>query len=233
MTTQPIQPEPIDPAWALPDAEGYGAPVSARCFALLLAAAKAHGMPGVWRTWAEGYVTYEPTPTTGEPRPRPARRKVLRDWLKRRADLAALLDDAANQRRDRLLNALENEAERIALSEGDVTTDFDKNGNIMRRRVDRRNKLRAIETLLKAHDKDTYGDQRRVAVEGQVQHQHAHAHLVASADNTGGYRVSYEALATLPPDEQRQLLVLLEKVEQARVELKRLPPGQPQNGGTQ
>lgn len=222
MTTQPsIQPEPIDPAWALPDVEGPGNTVTAPCFARLLAAARVHGWPGVWRVWAEGYVTYEPTPSTGEPRPRPARRKTLRNFLNRRSDLHALLEDAANQRRDRLLNALENEAEKIALSEGDVTLDFGKNGQVTRKRVDRRNKLRAIETLLKAHDPDLYGDRKRVEVDGKVDHRHAHAHLIGTASDNSGYRVSYEALATLPPDEQRQLLMLLEKVEQARLEQSR------------
>lgn len=233
-TNPPTTPDPIDPAWALPDVEGPGSPVSAPCFARLLAAARAHGMPGVWRVWGEGYVTYEPTPSTGEPRPRPARRKTLWDFLRRRVDLHQLLEDAANQRRDRLLNALENEAEKIALSEGDVTLDYGKNGQVTRKRVDRRNKLRAIETLLKAHDKETYGDKRTVALEGNIDHRHAHAHLIGNApDNSGGYRVSYEALAALPEDKRVALLMLLEEVEQIRLEQKQRPALPGQNGDTQ
>lgn len=231
-TPTPIQPDPVDPSWGLPQVEGYGSPVSGPCFALLLAAAKAHGWPGVWRVWAEGYVTYEPTPSTGEPRPRPARRKTLRDFLNRRSDLAQLLEDAANQRRDRLLNLLENEAERIALGPGDVTVDYGRDGRVTRRRIDCRNKLRAIETLLKAHDPELYGDRKRVEVDGQVSHRHAH--LIGNMpDNAGGYRVSYEALAELSEEKRRALLTLLEEVEQIRVQQKQRPALPGQNGDNQ
>ena len=115
-----------------------------------------------------------------------------------------------------------------------MTLDYGKNGQVTRKRVDRRNKLRAIETLLKAHDKETYGDKRTVALEGNIDHRHAHAHLIGNApDNSGGYRVSYEALAALPEDKRVALLMLLEEVEQIRLEQKQRPALPGQNGDTQ
>jgi hypothetical protein len=50
------------------------------------------------------------------------------------------------------------------------------------------------------------------------------------ADNGSGYRLSYEALAALPEDERRTLLLLLEKVETIRLEQKQRPalPGDTQ-----
>lgn len=221
MTTQPpIPSDQVDPAWALPDTAAPGSPVTGPCFARLLAAAKAHGWPAVWRVWAEGYATIEPMPRTGEPRERPARRKTLRDFLNLRPDLHALLEDAANQRRDRLLNALENEAEKIALSEGDVTLDYGKNGQVTRKRVDRRNKLRAIETLLKAHDPDTFGDRKRVEVAGQLNH--AHAHLQLGTADTNGYRVDFDSLEqALSLDERREFIAMLDRIEAVRIERQR------------
>lgn len=221
MSTQPpIKPEPIDPDWALPDTAVRGSPVTGAHFARLLAAAKAHGWPGVWRLWAEGYTTIEPTPSTGEPYERPARRKTLRVFLEKRPDLHALLEDAVNQRRDRLLNALQNEVEDIALGAGDITTDFDDQGRVKRTRVDRRNKLHAALKLLASHDPDTFGDRKRIDVAGQLNH--AHAHLQLGEASTGGYRVDFESLEqALSLEERREFIAMLDRIEAVRVERQR------------
>lgn len=211
--------EPIDPAWNLPDAPPAHQPgaVTSAAFARLLAAAREGGWPAVWRTWAEDTSTVEPTPSTGEPRTRPARRRTLGQFLDRRPDLKMLLDDAAQAKRDRLLNQLEDVAEQVALGPPDTTTDFDNNGNVKRVRTDSRNRNFMVVTLLKSLDREKYGDQRQVKVDGQIDHRHAHAHLGV---NPGGYVVSIDAIqaAALTESETRTLLTLLEKVEQARIE---------------
>ena len=215
-----IKPDPIDPAWALPTLGEDRGTVTAECFARLLAAARTHGWPAVWRVFAEGRTTTEPTPSTGEPRLRPARRKTLREFFAKRPDLHALIEDAANQHRDRLLNQLEDEAAKIALGPGDTSTDFDKTGRVTRVRTDVRNKLRAIETLLKAHDPDTYGDKKKVEVAGQLNHAHLHAQL-PDAD-TSGYRVDFDSLEqALSLDERREFIAMLDRIEAVRIERQR------------
>lgn len=234
MTTPTPEIPPVDPAWALPDLPDASGNMTGPAFARLLAAARAGGLAAVYRTWAEGETITE-TNSNGAPRQRWAKRRTLDRFLERRSDLARLLSEACEVKRNRLLNDLETEVEKIALGPGDMTTDYGKQGQVTRVRTDKRNKLYAILQLLKAHDRERYGDQRSVKVDGQVDHRHAHAHLIGSADS-GGYRVSFEALQTLPEDEQRQLLTLLEKVEAARIAARQpaaLPPGQQQNGDTQ
>lgn len=224
-----IKPAPIDPGWSLPDTASLGNPITAPCFARLLAAARAHGWPAVWRVWAEGKTTTEPVPSTGEPRERPARRKTLRDFFNKRPDLHALIEDAANEHRDRLVNNLRNEAEKIALGPGDTSTDFDKNGRVTRVRTDVRNKVRMIETMLKANDPDTYGDRKRVEVGGQINH--AHAHLQLGTTDAGGYRVDFECLEqALSLDERREFIALLDRIEAVRVERQRAALPGHQNG---
>jgi hypothetical protein len=234
MTTPP-PPEvpPVDPAWALPDKPDASGAMTGPKYARLLAAGRAAGWPGVYRVWAEGAVTIEDN--NGTLYRRPAKRRTLDRFLQRRTDLASLLSEACESRRDRLLNDLETEIERIALGPGSVSRDFDKKtGAITREKFEVRDKLYAILQLLKAHDRQRYGDQRTVAVEGQIDHRHAHAHLIGSApDNGSGYRVSYEALAALPEDKRRALLLLLEEVEQIRLEQKQRPALPGQNGDSQ
>lgn len=221
---------PVDPSWALPDKPDASGAMTGPAFARLLAAARAGGWPAVYRVWAEGETTTEIN-SNGAPRRRPAKRRTLDNVLARRSDLARLLSEACEEKRNRLLNDLETEIERIALGPGSVSRDFDKKtGAITREKYEVREKLYAILQLLKAHNRPVYGDQRSVSVDGQVQVDHRHAHLVASADNGNGYRVSYEALAALPDDERRTLLLLLEKVETIRLEQKQRPalPGDSQ-----
>lgn len=226
MSTNPPTHDPN----GLPLAPSRGCPVSSAMFDRLMDAARKGGWSAVFTVFAQGETTTEAKPYGIYERP--ARRRVLGQFLEKRPDLKALLDNAAQERRDRLLSQLEDEVEKIALGAGDVTQDFDDKGNLKRTRVDRRNKLHALLKLLASHDPDTYADRKKVAVEGQIDHRHAHAHLVGSVDEAGGYRVSFDALQTLPPDEQQQLFRLLEKVEAARIELRqRALPGQ--SGGTQ
>ena len=226
MSTNPTTPDPN----GLPLAPSRGCPVSSAMFDRLMDAARKGGWSAVFTVFAQGETTTEAKPYGIYERP--ARRRVLGQFLDKRPDLKQLLDCAAQERRDRLLTQLEDEVEKIALGAGDVTQDFDDKGRLKRTRVDRRNKLHALLKLLASHDPDTYADRKKVAVEGQIDHRHAHAHLVGNVDEAGGYRVSFDALQTLPPDEQQQLFRLLEKVEAARIELRqRALPGQ--SGGTQ
>lgn len=226
MSTNPPTPDPN----GLPAAPSRGCPVSAAMFDRLMDAARKGGWSAVFTVFAQGETTTEAKPYGIYERP--ARRRVLGQFLDKRPDLKALLDNAAQERRDRLLSQLEDEVEKIALGAGDVTQDFDDKGNLRRTRVDRRNKLHALLKLLGSHNPDVYADRKKVDVEGQIDHRHAHAHLVGNVDEAGGYRVSFDALQTLPPDEQQQLFRLLEKVEAARIELRqRALPGQ--SGGTQ
>jgi len=180
--------------------------VSASCFARLLSAATEGGWPAVFTIWAEGLTITRPSGQTST-----ARRSTLDEFLRhRRPDLRAILDDAANQKRDRLLTQLEDEAEQIALGPGDVTQDFDDKGNLRRTRVDRRNKLFAILQLLKAHDRDKYGDHRRVEVAGEIQH-------TARLTGREGIVIRPEEVEKLlSPEEQSTLLDLLGKIMESR-----------------
>ncbi|MCG3122065.1 MAG: hypothetical protein GIKADHBN_00441 [Phycisphaerales bacterium] len=204
-------------------------------FARLIAAGRAGGWPAIYRVWAAGETTTENN--NGTLYKRPAKRRTLDRFLERRTDLAHLLSEACEQKRNRLLNDLETEIERIALGPGSVSRDFDKKtGAITREKYEVRDKLYAILQLLKAHDRQRYGDQRTVAVEGQIDHRHAHAHLIGNApDNAGGYRVSFEMLAALPEEERRAAFALLERLESIRLDQQRQRalPGQQQNGGSQ
>lgn len=194
---------PIDPAWNLPTAPTRGCPVSGATFARLLTAAREGGWPAVFTVWAEGQTIIEAGGTT-----RPARKSTLGEFLReRRPDLRSILDDAANQKRDRLLTQLEDEAERIALGPGDVTQDFDKSGNLTRTRVDKRTKLFAILQLLKAHDRDRYGDHRRVDVGGTIDHNHS-----AGLNTVPGITISPDSIHKLPEMRARALLDLLSEV---------------------
>lgn len=232
MTTPTPEIPSADPAWALPDKPDATGAMTGPTFARLIAAARAGGWPAVYRTWAEGETTTEAN-QNGQPRQRPAKRRTLDKFLERRTDLAHLLSEACEEKRNRLLNDLETEVEKIALGPGTVSRDFDKKtGAITREKFEVRDKLYAILQLLKAHDRDRYGDQRSVKVDGNIDHRHAHAHLVGSAESRG-YLLSFDALQTLPEDEQRTLLMLLEKAESNRTEQQRALPGPQQIGGAQ
>lgn len=225
----------VDPAWALPDKPDAAGSLTGPAFARLIVAGREGGWPGIYRVWAENETITEIN-SNGAPRRRPARRRTLDQILHRRADLRAILSEAVEEKKTRLLSQLETVVEKAALGPPDRTVDLRADGTVARTREDSRNRNYAAMWLLERTDPEKYASRKRVEVDGQVSHDHRHAHLVASADNSSGYRVSFEAMQTLPPDEQRQLLMLLEKVEAARIELKQqraLPPGQPQNGGTQ
>lgn len=218
MSTNPPTPDPN----GLPLAPSRGSPVSAAMFDRLMEAARKGGWAAVFTTFAEGETVSEAKPYAVYERP--ARRRTLAAFLEKRPDLKALLDCAAQERRDRLLASLEDEVERIALGPGDVTQDFDDKGNLRRTRVDRRNKLHALLKLLGSHDPDTYADRKRVDVAGQVNH--AHAHLTVGAA-TGGYVIDIAALEALEPEERTTLMQLIVKMEEARRE----PPALPAGGG--
>ncbi|MGD9791705.1 MAG: hypothetical protein AB7Q00_13895 [Phycisphaerales bacterium] len=193
--------------WHLPDVPRRGSPVTAATFDRLLQAAREGGWPAVWTTWANGE-----TVKGTDGRERAARRRTLDGFLDRRPDLRALLDDAANEKRDRLLSQLEDEVERIALGPGDLTTDYRPDGSIARTRVDRRNKLYAVLQLLKAHDRERYGDQKRLDVSGNVDHRHAHVSVSAGS----GYQIFPNEVLLLPEDRAQLLLELLDELQDAK-----------------
>lgn len=190
-------------------------------FDRLMEAARKGGWSAVFTVFAQGDTTTETKPYGVYERP--ARRRTLARFLDNRPDLRALLDCAAQERRDRLLSALEDEVEKIALGAGDETRDYDEKGNLRRTRVDRRNKLHALLKLLGSHDPDTYADRKRVDVAGQVNH--AHAHLTVG--NPGGFVIEPAALEALEPEERTTLMRLIVKMEEARRE----PPALPAGGG--
>lgn len=217
MNTQPTIPDPN----GLPLAPSRGCPLSAAMFDRLVLAARKGGMSYVYKVFAEGASTTEATPSGIYERP--ARRRTLAQFLDKRPDLKALLDCACQERRDRLLSALEDEVEKIALGAGDVTQDFDDKGNLRRTRVDRRNKLHALLKLLGSHDPDTYADRKRLDVAGQVNH--AHAHLTVGTA-TGGYIIDVAGMEALEPEERTTLMRLVVKMEEARNDPPALPPGE-------
>ncbi|MBX3363756.1 MAG: hypothetical protein KF866_03225 [Phycisphaeraceae bacterium] len=184
----------------------------------LLEAARRGGWPAVYTVFAQGETVIDRGGLGGVCE-RPARRATLNEFLAKRSDLAALLDNAAQERRDRLLENLQDEVEQIALGPGDVTQDFDDKGRLKRTRIDRRNKLHALLKLLAAHDPDTYAERRKLDVAGQVNHAHAHLSL---GNAPGGYVVDMDSVAALEPGEQAELFRLLTKIEDAR---RALPPG--------
>jgi hypothetical protein len=197
----------------LPPAPTRGCPVSAATFDLLISAARKGGWPAVFKVFAEGEETNEPRPG-GYIVKRPARRRTLEQFLTKRPDLKALIDSAAQERRDRLLSSLEDEAERIALGPGDITQDFGKNGQVTRTRIDVRNKLYCILQLLKAHNPEQYADRKRIDVAGRVDHTHS------LGESPTTYRITSEDVLSLEPDEQDQLFTLLDRLESVRQEKK-------------
>jgi hypothetical protein len=210
----------------LPLAPSRGCPVSAAMMERLLEAARKGGWSLVYKVFAEGDSTTEETPSGIYERP--ARRRTLANFLERRPDLKALLDCAAQERRDRLLSELEDEVEKIALGPGDITQDFDDKGRLKRTRVDRRNKLHALLKLLASHDPDTYAERRKLdaTVSGQVNHAHAHLSL---GNAPGGYVIDVAALEALEPEDRAELMRILAKVEEVRLERREpsaLPPGE-------
>lgn len=200
----------------LPPAPTRGQPVSAATFDLLISAARKGGWPAVFKVFAEGEETNEPRPG-GYIVKRPARRRTLEQFLTKRPDLKALIDSAAQERRDRLLTQLEDEVEAIALGPGDVTQDFGKNGQVTRTRVDRRNKLYAILQLLKAHDPDNYADRKRIDVAGRVGVDHVHT---LSASPTA-YTLNANEIMQLPPARAEMLFDLLAELEDIRIKEKK------------
>lgn len=192
----------------------------------LMEAARKGGWPAVFRTFAEGETVSEVTPSGIYERPR--RRRVLGEFLERRTDIKTLLDNAAQERRDRLLTNLEDEVEKIALGAGDITQDFDDRGRVKRTRVDRRNKLHALLKLLASHDPDTYAERRKLdaTVSGQVNHAHAH---ISVGNPTGGYLLEGHLIQALEPSDQAELMRLLGLIEDARTarrDTPALPPGE-------
>lgn len=210
----------------LPLAPSRGSPVSAAMFDRLMGAARKGGWAAVFTVFAQGETTTEAKPYAVYERP--ARRRTLAQFLDRRPDLRALLDNAAQERRDRLLADLEDEVEKIALGPGDITQDFDDKGRLKRTRVDRRNKLHALLKLLASHDPDTYAERRKLdaTVSGQVNHAHAHLSL---GNAPGGYVIDVAALEALEPEDRAELMRILAKVEEVRLERREpsaLPPGE-------
>jgi hypothetical protein len=210
----------------LPLAPSRGSPVSAAMFDRLMEAARKGGWAAVFTVFAQGETTTEAKPYAVYERP--ARRRTLANFLERRPDLKALLDCAAQERRDRLLSELEDEVEKIALGPGDITQDFDDKGRLKRTRVDRRNKLHALLKLLASHDPDTYAERRKLdaTVSGQVNHEHAHLSL---GNAPGGYVIDVAALEALEPEDRAELMRILAKVEEVRLERREpsaLPPGE-------
>lgn len=210
----------VDPAWALPAKPDMTSVLSGPAFARLIVAGREGGWPGIYRCWAEGRTTTEPTPT-GTLRTRPARRRSLDKLLERRADLRAILSEAVEEKKTRLLSQLETVVEKAALGPPDRTTDMRADGSVARVREDSRNKNYAAMWLLERTDPEKYASRKRVEVDGQVSHDHRHAHLVASADQAGGYRVDPEAIeAALNADERLLLMGFLERIEHARLTLR-------------
>lgn len=214
MTNKPtIDPIPED-RWGLPDVEhrapGGNNAVTAAMFARLLTAGRAGGWNAIFRVYAEGE-TITDKGGMGAVCERPARRTTLRRWLERHPHHRTMLDEVCQQQRDRLLNDLETEVEKIALGPGDTATDFGKNGQVTRVRTDVRNKLHAILKLLASHSPDTYADRRKVDVAGQIEHTHA-------VGNRSGYFLAADDVMSLPPAEQTELMRLLGKIEDARNE---------------
>lgn len=203
--------EPTSNRWNLPPSPRRGTPVSAAMMDALYDAALKGGWPAVYKVFAEGETITEVDPTGSRPpRERAARDSTLRDFLRnRRSDLEAILDDAAQQRRHRLLSNLEDEVEKIALGPGDVTQDFGKDGRVTRTRVDKRNKLYAALQLLKAHDPDTYAERRKLDVAGSIDHKHT-----ARLDHQAGIRITAEQIGLLPPERAALLLELLTEVQE-------------------
>lgn len=223
MSTNPPTPDPN----GLPLAPSRGSPVSAAMFDRLMLAARKGGWSLVYKVFSEGDTTTEETPSGIYERP--ARRRTLQQYLEsKRPDLRALIDNAAQERRDRLLSELEDEVEKIALGPGDITQDFDDKGRLKRTRVDRRNKLHALLKLLASHDPDTYAERRKLdaTVSGQVNHAHAHLSL---GNAPGGYVIDVAALEALEPEDRAELMRILAKVEEVRLERREpsaLPPGE-------
>lgn len=215
MSTNPPIPDPN----GLPLAPTRGSPVSAAMFDRLMEAARKGGWAAVFTTFAEGE-TVPDRGGAGAVYERPARRRTLAQFLEKRPDLRTLLDNAAQERRDRLLSTLADEIEIIATGPGDVTQDFDDKGNLRRTRVDRRNKLHAILKLLAAHDPDTFAERRKVdaTVSGQVNHAHAHLNM---GNVPAGFVIEPARLEALEPGERAELMRLIVKMQDAPA----LPPG--------
>jgi hypothetical protein len=214
MSTPNLEIPAVDPQWCLPDKPDSTSRLTGPAFARLIVAAREGGWPAVYRCWAEDRVTADG---------RPAKRHSLDQLLARREDLRAILSEAVEEKKTRLLSQLESVVERAALGPPDRTTDLRADGSVARVREDSRNRNYAAMWLLERTNPEKYASKRTVAVEGEVRHAHAHVHLVGTADNGSGYRVSYEALAELPEEKRRALLVLLEEVEQIRLEQKQRP----------
>lgn len=228
MSTQPPNldnlPEVPPDKWGLPDFPIRGEPVSVGHFRVLLHAARTMTTVGriaeLEPIFAGGEVVEEVRPN-GDVRIRAARRKTFRRWLSEHPALAELLEAAINLRRAEVLARLECQALRIALSDGDITTEYDaKTGAVKRVRKDMRNASYATLWLLQRLDKERFGDSKRVEVEGQVshEHKHAHAHLAIGGGSASGYLVDFQSVReALTEEEAQTMLGFLERIEDARV----------------
>jgi hypothetical protein len=210
MTTNPTDILPaIDPEWRLHAVPRRGQPVTGRCFAVLLHAARTMktvgDMADLEPVFAAG-LTY----TEGE-RERPARRSTFRQFLKDRPDLAAILEDAINIRRAETVAKLESQALRIALGDGDVTRDFRADGSLARERRDMRNASYMTLQLLKGLKPDTFGDRKRVTVDGGLEVQHT-----ARLTGDEGIRITPDEIQRLSAEKAGALLDLLSEIMEMR-----------------
>lgn len=236
MGTQPLNPDalpevPLD-KWGLPDVPFRGEPISVSHFRVLLHAARTMKTVGklteLEPIFAGGEVVEEVRPN-GDVRTRAARRRSFHRWLSEHPALAELLESEINLRRAEVLSRLECQALRIALSDGDTTTEYDpKSGAVKRVRKDMRNASYATLWLLQRLDKERFGDSKRLEVDGQVshEHKHAHAHLAIGGGSAGGYLVDFQSVReALTEEESRLMLSFLERIEDVRT--KRRAPALP------
>jgi len=231
MSTQPLNPDELPEVppdkWGLPDFPFRGEPISVSHFRVLLHAARTMKTVGklteLEPIFAGGDVVEEVRPN-GDVRTRAARRRSFHRWLSEHPTLAELLESAINLRRAEVLARLECQALRIALSDGDTTTEYDpKSGAVKRVRKDMRNASYATLWLLQRLDKERFGDSKRVEIDGQVSHDHKHAHAHLAIGGGGGYLVDFQSVReALTAEEARTMLGFLERIEDARVKRKEL-----------
>lgn len=85
---------------------------------------------------------------------------------------------------------------------------LDKNGNVVAVATDHRNANTLLLRFLERHD-HSWAPRKNIA--GQIEHQHQHTHELAAAQP--GYTVTAADIRALPEEKQRQLLALLDEIE--------------------